>query len=155
MFKRLHEAAIAAYLQAASLNPNFTDHSFGLGLVFAGQPSRAIEVLQANLRLDPFQTPTRLGYLGNAYYMLKRYAEAVPPLRECASRLPNFRISHLWLAAAYAQMGQLVEAKAEAAEVLRIEPGFAIGKWKCTAVYKDPKDTEHLLDGLRNAGLPE
>jgi hypothetical protein len=52
-------------------------------------------------------------------------------------------------------MGQLAEAKAEAAEVLRIEPDFAIDRWKCTAVYKDPKDTEHLLVGLRKAGLPE
>ena len=59
------------------------------------------------------------------------------------------------LAAAYAQSGQLEEAKAEAAEVLRINPGFTIESWKRLAVYKDPKDAEHLLDGLRKAGLLE
>jgi len=117
LFKRSHERAIAAFEQARSLNPNYTDQLFGLGLVFAGQPSRAIEVLQANLRLDPFQSAGRLAYMGNAYYMLKRYAEAVPPLRECASRLPNLRIGHLWLCAAYAEMGLLAEASAAAAEV--------------------------------------
>jgi adenylate cyclase len=154
LLKRQHAAGIAEFEQALSLNPNFTDHTFGLGLVFAGQPSKAIEVLQANMRLDPFQNATRLAFMGNAYYMLRRYAEAVPPLRECATRMPNLRISHLWLAAAHAQMGQLAEARAEAAEVLRIEPNFAIDRWKCTAVYKDPRDTEHLLDGLRKAGLP-
>ena len=155
LFKRQHEAAIAEFEQALSLNPNFTDPSFGLGLLFSGEPGRAIEVLRANLRLDPFQNPSRLGYMGHAFYMLMRYSEAVPPLRECASRLPNLRIVQLWLAAAYAQLGQLAEARAAAAEVLRIEPGFTIERRRRTAVYKDPKDAEHFFDGLRKAGLPE
>jgi adenylate cyclase len=59
------------------------------------------------------------------------------------------------LASAYAQSGQLEEARAEATEVLRINPRFAIESWKRIAVYKDPKDLEHRLDGLRKAGLPE
>jgi adenylate cyclase len=112
-------------------------------------------VLEANVRLDPFQPAARLGYLGHAYYVLRQYAKAVPPLRECAARMSIFRIGHLWLAAAYAQSGQIADAKAAAAEVLRIEPGFAIDKWKCTAVYRNPDDAEHLFDGLRKAGLPE
>jgi hypothetical protein len=41
--------------------------------------------ITANLRLDPFQNPSRLEWMGHALYMLKRYAEALPPLRECAS----------------------------------------------------------------------
>jgi adenylate cyclase len=155
LFQSKHEAAIAEFERALSLNPNFTDYSFGLALLFAGEPARAIEVLQANLRLDPFQNASRLGYFGHAFYMLKRYPEAVPPLRECAWRMPNFRVVHLWLAAAYAKLGQIAEARAEAAEVLRIEPGFTIARWKCTAVYKNPADAEHLFDGLREAGLQD
>ena len=40
-------------------------------------------------------------------------------------------------------------------EVLRINPGFTIESLKRLLVYKDPKDAEHILDGLRKAGLPE
>jgi adenylate cyclase len=87
--------------------------------------------------------------------MLKRYPEAIPPLRECAWLMPNFRIVRLWLAAAYAQAGQLTEARAAADDVRRIEPGFTIDRWKVTAVYKNQEDAEHLFDGLRKAGLPE
>ena len=155
LFQRQHEAAIAEYERALSLNPNFSDSGLGLCLAFAGEPARAIDILQADLRLDPFQNASRLGYVGHALYMLKRYPEAVPPLRECAWRMPNFRIVHLWLAAAYAQTGQLVEARAEADEVRRIEPGFTIDRWKSTAVYKYQEDAEHLFEGLRKSGLPE
>jgi adenylate cyclase len=155
VFKHCHDESIAEFERALSLNPNFTDYQFGLSLVFAGQPARAIKVLQAHLLLDPFENAGRLGYMGHAYYMCGRYAEAIAPLQECALRIPNLRIAHLWLAAAFAQSNQLVDARHQADEVLRIEPGFSIERWKCTAPYKDPKDADHLFVGLRTAGLPE
>jgi adenylate cyclase len=155
IFKRRHEESIAEYEQAFALNPNFSDHGFGLCLVFAGQPERAIEVMQASTRLEPFRNATRLAYTGNAYYMLGRYEEAVTPLRESAWQMPDLRITQLWLAAAYAQQGRLAEARAAADEVRRIEPDFTMARWKLTAVYKRPEDSERLFDGIRKAGLPD
>jgi adenylate cyclase len=53
-------------------------------------------------------------------------------------------------------LGQLEEAHAEAAEVLRIEPQWTIdGTARQIAVFKSPDDAEHFFDGLRKAGLPE
>jgi adenylate cyclase len=155
IFKRRHEESIAEFEQAFALNPNYSDHGFGLCLVFAGQPERAIEVMQASTRLEPFRNAVRLAYTGNAYYMLGRYEDAVSPLRESAWHMPNLRITPLWLAAALAQLGQLDEARAAADEVRRIEPDFTIDRWKLTAVYKRPKDSERLFDGIRKAGLPD
>jgi tetratricopeptide (TPR) repeat protein len=116
---------------------------------------RDLEVPEASIRLDPFQPSPAFGRMGHVYYMLKRYQEAARWLREGASRLPKLQESHLLLASAYAQAGRLEESRAAAAEVLRINPSFTIESWKLLAVYKDPKDLEHLLDGLRKAGLPE
>ena len=93
--------------------------------------------------------------MGNAYYMLGRDDEAVTQLRESAWQMPNLRITQLWLAAAYAQLGRLSEARAAADEVRRIEPHFTIERWKRTAVYKRPEDAQRLFDGIRKAGLPE
>jgi adenylate cyclase len=157
LHKRRHDAGIAEFERAFALNPNFIDHRFALALTYVGEPARAIEVLKANMRLDPFASPMySSGVMGLVNYMLKRYGEAVRLLRECASRLPSSQIAHLWLASAYAQSGQLEEAREEAAEVLRINPGFTIESYKRpAAVYKDPKDAEHRLDGMRKAGLPE
>jgi adenylate cyclase len=153
---RHHEAATAEFERAFALNPNFIDHRYGQALMLAGESAKAIEVLKANIRLDPFKPVAHTsGFMGQANYMLKRYGDAVPLLRECASGLSNSQSSHLWLAAAYAQSGRLGEARAEAAEVLRINPAFTIEKWKRLAVHRLPEDAEHRIDGLRKAGLPE
>ena len=93
--------------------------------------------------------------MAHANYMLRRYGEAVRLARECTSHLPNLQGPHLLLGSIYAQLGQLEEARKETAEVLRINPGFTIERFKPLAVYKYPKDFEHRLDGLRKAGLPE
>jgi hypothetical protein len=59
------------------------------------------------------------------------------------------------MASAYAQLGQLEKARKEDAEVLPINPGFTIHGYKPILLYKDPKDVEHRLDGMRKAGPPE
>jgi adenylate cyclase len=156
LFRRQHDAAIAAFERAFALNPNFVDNRFAIVLTYAGEPERAIEVLEAKLRLDPFRPVNcSLGSVGIAYYMLKRYGDAVRLFRECASCLPDIQAPHLWLACAYAQLGQIEEARAEAAEVLRINPGFTIEQWKRFNFYKNAKDAEHRIDGMRKAGCPE
>jgi adenylate cyclase len=153
---RQTDAAIAEFERAAALNPNFTDSRFATALIFAGEPERAIEVIKAHMRLDPFYMPLVPGWLGFAHYMLKRYAEAIPPLRECVSRAPNLRSGHQWLAATYGQLGRLEEARTEAAEVMRIQPTYTInGSQTRLAVFKKAQDAAHFFDGLRKAGLPE
>ena len=123
-------------------------------MIYSGESEKALKMLEANIRLDPFQ-PLIFWSMGLANYMLKRYDEALPFFRECALRLPNIQTPHLWLASAYAQLGQLEEAKAEAAEVLRVNPALTVEGSKRLFVFKDPEDTEHRKDGLRKAGLPE
>ena len=156
LLNRQHDTAVAEFERAFALNPNFIDNRFAFALIFWGEPAKALQVVEANIRLDPFQ-PLVLtsGIIGLANYMLKRYGEAVRFFREWASRLPNLQNPHVFLASAYAQSGQLQEARAEAAEVLRVNPGFTIESWKRLAVYKVPEDAEHRIDGMRKAGLPE
>jgi len=73
------------------------------------------------------------------------------------ARLETMRHSMaMWLAANLAQLGHLDEARAEAAEVLRIDPKYTIDDHRRRAArFKRPEDAEHLFDGLRKANLPE
>jgi adenylate cyclase len=156
LYKRQHDDALVEFERAFALNPNFIDHRFAQALTYTGEPAKAIELLEANMRLDPFQPLIyATSWVGQANYSLKHYGEAVRCFRECASRLPHLQWPHVYLAFGYGQAGQLEEARKEAAEVLRINPGFTIERYKRLAVFKDANDAEHRLDGLRKAGLPE
>ena len=154
LWKRHHEAAVAEFERASVLNPNFTDWRFPFTLVFAGEPARALRALDTHMRLDPFYEPYAPATSGLACYMLKRYAEALSRLRECISRAPNMRAARVWLAAAYAQLGELDNARAEAAAVLRIDPSYTITGTPPVTTLKRHEDIEHISDGLRKAGLP-
>jgi adenylate cyclase len=155
-FQGQHEQSVAEFEKAMALNPNFTDWRLGIALNRAGQPARAAQVIETHMRYDPFYSPSALGVLGLARYLLKEYAQALPPLRDCVSRAPDVRDGHVWLAANLAQLGRLDESRAEAAEVLRIDPKFTIdGTSRRLFLYKRPEDAEHIFDGLRKAGLPE
>jgi adenylate cyclase len=155
LFKRRCDEAIVEFDCAFALNPNYTDYQLGFGLVLAGQSARAIEVLQSNIRLDPFGLATRHLYIGQAYYMLERYTQAVPPLRECASRVSGLWAIHAFLAAAHAQLGQLDEAKVAVTDARRIYPALTVELVIRALPYNDVKDVRHLADGLRKAGLSE
>lgn len=155
LWMRQHDAAIAEFERASALNPNFTNWRYPLSLVYAGEPERAIEMLDAHMRLDPFYEPYAPSTLGLAYYLLKRYAEALPHLRACVSRAPNMPAGRKGLTATYAQLGQLDDARAQAAEVLRVEPFFTIRGAPPVMAFKRPEDAEHVSIGLQKAGLPE
>ena len=61
----------------------------------------------------------------------------------------------------YAVMGSVIqeltcepsEAKAEAAEVLRLSPNFSVDVWGEGVPYKDPAQAERDMAALRKAGL--
>lgn len=155
-YMRRHDDALAEYDRAFDLNRSFTDWTYALALVYAGEPAKAIETVRSLARLDPFLPPVAFGFQGFAHFMLGRYAEALAPLRECVRRAPNFRGGHFWLAATNAMLGNADAARGEAAEVLRIEPGYTIsGSSLPLAAFRNPEHLQHWLQGLRAAGFPE
>jgi adenylate cyclase len=154
--KREFDAAAAAAERAIALNPNFADYRVALVFFAMGEHAKAIEIAKAQIRLDPFHPYFAPLMAGEAFYMLGQYHEALHLLREAIGRTLNHQYGHAWLAATYAQLGQLASARAEAAEVLRINPKYTISEThRRISVFKRTEDTEHLVDGLRKAGLPE
>jgi adenylate cyclase len=153
--KHQHDASIAAFEKAAALNPNYVNWRFGMTLIFAGASKRAIEVVRAYMRLDPFYVPYASLVLAYAHYMLAQYPQALPPLRDFVGQAPTWWAGHSLLAATLARMGQLDEARAEAAEALRLAPNFSISGFRPLFGLKYPQDEKHLFEGLRQAGLPE
>jgi adenylate cyclase len=155
-YRREHDASIAEFERAIALNPNYVDWPFGIALMLGGDSRRAIDVLKAYMRLDPFYAPIASGLLGSAHYMLKQYSQAMPLLRNFVSQVPKARWGHVWLAATYAQLGQLQDAREHVGEILRLQPDYTISRTaRRTLGFKSKKDDKHYFDGLRKAGLPE
>jgi adenylate cyclase len=90
--------------------------------------------------------------LGLAYFHARRYEEAIAAHKKSLNRAPNDLLTHLALTTAYCWAGRLEEARAQAAEVLRINPNFSMEERKL-GLYKNQADLEHYVEGLRKAGL--
>jgi adenylate cyclase len=128
-FQGSRAAAVAEFERAIVLNPKFlTDWRFAPVLIFAGQAERALEVAKAHLRVDPFALPIARGFLGLAYLMLRRYSEAVGPLREFVSEAPNHRPGRVWVTAAYAHLGELERSTAARCPAPRMDPDLVATK---------------------------
>lgn len=155
-WKRQHDAGVAEFEKALALNPNFTDWRMAIALVYAGQSERAIQVLNAHMRLDPFYVPLAPHWLGIAHYTLGQYTDALAALSECALRAPDYGAVHLWLAATHARMGRMDVARKEADNVLRLAPDFSIERVaKSTITFKHRQAEEDCFEAMRLAGLPE
>jgi adenylate cyclase len=153
--KRDFDAATVAAERAIALNPNFADYRVAQVFYSVGQSAKAIEIAKTQMRLDPFHPHFAPLIAGIAYYLLKEYQEAQHWLRQATGRAPNHQYGHAFLAAAYAQVGRVEDARAEAAEVLRVNPKYTIGKQQQVSIFRHAEEVEHLVDGLRKAGLPE
>src|SRR5262249_55394220 len=116
--------------------------------------SQALEVLQAHVRLDPFRPPQIHAVQGHTLFMLKRYTEAITPLRECIRRGPQVVLGQLWLAATLARLQRRTEAKTIAAEVLARLPKFTLERCTMLSLYRIRQDADHMIDALREAGFP-
>jgi hypothetical protein len=59
-----------------------------------------------------------------------RYSEAVPLLKRHLARYPNQIAAHYNLVVAYVELGQMDEARAQVAELLRISPQLTLEGFK-------------------------
>jgi adenylate cyclase len=153
LWQKQHKQALTEAERAIALDPNLAEGYATLaGILNAvGKPEEAIGVAEKAVRLFP--NPLYLFELGHAYCLSGRYEEAITTLKQLISRYPNRLDIHLMLAAVYSELGQAAEARAEAAEVLRLNPKFSLEIHKQRSPIKDPAVLERHLAALRKAGL--
>ena len=155
LWKKQYDQAIAESKKTITLNPNNADGLAGLGeiLCFAGRPKEAIAVLKKAIRLNPTPPVWYFHGLGHAYFLAGPYEKAVAALKRVINRNPNFWPARIYLAASYNETGQEDKARAEAAEILRMNPNFSLDAAGERLPYKDQAVLERLGDSLRKAGL--
>jgi adenylate cyclase len=136
--------------RALALNPSFARGWFQSGRIrlMAGQPDLAIEHVEASLRLSP---RARVGFpfttIGHAHFVSRRYDKAVPNLLLAIQDDPSFPPAYQALAACYAHMGRLDEARAIVARLRAITPQVV----PSVLPLRNPEDRALYLSGLRLA----
>ena len=141
--------------QAIALDPNDAGGYALLAetLSCVGRSEEAVRMVEQALRRKPFIADMHLVSIGTAYYLAGRPEEAITPLKQFLIHYPNILGAHLTLAAVYSELGKEAEARAEAAEVLRLNPKFSLDVHKERVPIKDPAMLERHIAALRKAGL--
>ena len=155
--RKQYAEALPHYQQAMALNSNDANGAAHMGSLFIamGRFSEALDWFQRAVRLNPLHPAWYLYGIGEAHYGARQYEQAIAPLRAAVNRFPTFITPRRHLAATYAQMGRLDEARAEIAEIRSSTRPFALALYRQRSRYQKIEDLEHYLDGLRKAGLPE
>jgi TolB-like protein/Tfp pilus assembly protein PilF len=150
---------IAAFERAVRLDPSLgVAHGWlGMALALSGRPEEAIANLERALRLSPHDPATALFYVstGWAHFAAGRYDEAVAWAHRTLELAPRDDLAYRTLAASYAQLGRLEEARKALEEELRLDPGLSLRKVRQQNRTTDADFLARWLDGLRKAGLKQ
>ncbi len=136
--------------RALMLNPSYARGWFLSGLLraWAGQHDLAIEHVAASLRLSPRERMgTPLEVMGIAYFFKRQFDEAAAKLLLAIQDNPGHPPAYRVLAACYAHMGQLDEARAIVARLRALTPLVV----RREMPWRNPEDRELFLSGLRLA----
>jgi pentatricopeptide repeat protein len=133
-----------------TLNPSCARgwHWSALLRLFAGQPDLALEHFETYLRLSPRdRMATYLNGIGEAHFFSRRFDEAAVNLLASLELAPSFPVTYRVLAACYAHMGRLDEAREIVRRLQAITPVVV----ERATRYRNPEHRELLLSGLRSA----
>jgi TolB-like protein/tetratricopeptide (TPR) repeat protein len=152
-FRRENERFEAEAQLALSLNPNDPETLADVGhyYAFMGQFERGAELSRRAQQLNPLHPGWYHFSFARLQYSRKDYARTIADVEKIG--LPHFYWTHLLTAAAKGQLAH-PDAAAALARIFQVKPNFSahveLQKWNAA-----PADLEHILAGLRKAGLRE
>jgi TolB-like protein/tetratricopeptide (TPR) repeat protein len=138
---------------ALDLNPYDPETLADVGhyLAFGGEFERGAALSHRAQQLNPLHPGWYHFSFARSHYARRDYAAVISDVQKIG--LPHFYWTHLLTAAAKGQLGH-ADAGASLARVFEVKPNFSarveLRKWNSA-----PADLEHLLQGLRKAGLRE
>lgn len=147
--------AVLVSKRTVELEPNYADGyaTLAISLNYAGYPNEGLEAIKRATRLNPLKPFFYVWTEGQSNYLLGRYEEAAKLFEQVAGANPEFPAGHKMLAATYAEIGRIQDAKWAAGELLTIAPGFNLSSEAERISYKNTVVLQRYIEGLRAAGL--
>ena len=148
-----YDQAKNALGRAIEINPSDANALAPWGSVqsFSGNIAGAINSLQLALKLDPMLEPNYVFDLAVAYYLARRYEDALRVAERGLARYPDFAMFNVPAAAAAAQLGRKDQAAGYVEALRRRLPGLDLET--LGSRFKDPANAAFLKEGLKAAGL--
>jgi TolB-like protein len=163
-YSRQYDTGWAHVERAEALNPNDADTLAlqGLFLAYLGRPDDGIHSIERAWRLNPLESEWYGWNQAIALYQARRYQESVTAYQQL---LNPGNEALACMAAGYAQLGNTTKARSlmdefrtrandELANCPGDDPKGWQTYWSNSFPFKNSADLDHLLDGLRKAGLP-
>ncbi len=144
------EAMMGLVARAITLNPSSAHGWYVSGMIkeWAGRPDDAINDIKTARSLNPrARMGAALGVIGTAQFFARRFDEAVPNLLLTIQEDESYAQPYRALAACYAHMGRLDEARVIAARLRIITPVVMPD----VSYLRRSEDRELLVSGLRLA----
>jgi adenylate cyclase len=155
IWRRNYETAHAEVQCCLALAPSSTEGLLQLANLhyYEGNPSAALDTLNAYMRLDPLYPGLALHFVAQAQHSLGQYEAAVQTLKRRLERDPKSETGYALLASCYGHLGQIDESRSAWAQVMTIAPDFSVERRWGILPFKNPAGYAHRVEGLRKAGL--
>jgi len=157
LFSRRHLDALTAARRALQVDPNYADaHALSAWILnYAGRSGEAELSMDKAMRLNPKASASYFEVLGEIRFAQRRYADAVAVFDRVLAINPNYMRARMWNAASLVQTGEIDRAEWQVTELLALDPGLSLQQLGFAFPFKDPRELDRVVDGLRTAGLPE
>jgi TolB-like protein/Flp pilus assembly protein TadD len=151
-------AGLALCSRAFELNPNnraVLDLT-AVAHLFAGDLDECIACGMRALELSPGATDAYmcLNHIASAHFQAGRFEEAAHWAQRSIDLEKALVFSHLFLAASYAHLGHIEEARTAMKVAVALRPDFTIAG-QTSKPSRFPQRSKLWIDGMRLAGMPE
>ena len=141
--------------KSVDLNPNGDYNMVLLAMTFmyCDRNEEAIPLYKDAWRRNPYCPAWYIHAAGVAYRNMGKWDEAIDAAKKALDKKPDHFPALLVMATVYGMSGQLEKGRAVATEVMKINPGYCVGKaW---LPYKNKTVVEDIRNSERLVGIPE
>jgi adenylate cyclase len=162
LFRKQYEEAVAEGEKAVALGPNDSTTLTRVAQVmhYSGKFEEALSMLKRAKRMNPHYELVLLRFLGGAYRFTGQTEKAIEAFKEVLERMLKRKFGRgsafiplIHLASIYGEIGLLKEAQGYLKEALELNPDISMQWARKYLIFRNPADSERVMDGLRKAGL--
>lgn len=155
IFHKDYKQSLKHAQKALDLDPSF---AAGYGLLattlnYAGKPDQADIEMRKAMQLNPMHPALYKVIHGEIFFNKREYAKAIGNFNFALQTNPESEESRLWLAAAYAHVGEIEEAAWQLEQIRISGSDLSLQRIENVIPFKDPAQRKHFIDGLYKAGL--